>query len=349
MKSLSRYSFINAKIRACLSRFLKTSDWENLKACVAFDNFRLSLASTRYADIFGARGLAIDLDSYETKLDELLASDYDFVLKNTSGDVFEFVSLMQLSHKIAVFKRIFREFVAGDKEYITPVYLDSFPYELMHKETLEEFISSLQGTFFYKPLLDSLSETKLNKNTFLAEMNIDKAYYEKLWRFCESMPKKDKEITEIFLKLKTDVLNIKTIARMRKYLKATGGDMEKFLVKPQGSLDKNILGFLYDERSVAQTMLGSFGKYVPDVDVFLGFEDGKQSDSFLFFVDVFLNTALLEHGKKIIAGFPFSVSILWFFFLVNETEINNIRYIMRSVIQKSSDNLLESVLVDVGR
>lgn len=349
MKSLSRYAFINAKIRACLSRFLKTSDWEGLKTCVAFDDFRLRIASTRYEDIFGSRGSAIVEDSYEQQLDQLLADDYKFVLKNTSGYVFDFVSLMQLSHKISVFRQFLRNFIVGNKTYQSALYQDCFPDEAMQSATIEEFVMFFKGTFFYAPLQESIKNLKINKNAFLTEMYLDKAYYETLWDFANNMSKKDKVITVDFLKLKTDILNIKIIYRMRKYLKFSGKEIEDYLVRPYGEMDSNILGFLYGDRKLSQVLLTLFGKHTVGADFMFDLENQKQDDNFLFNIDVFLNTLLITMGKKIITGSPFSVSLLWFFFLLNETEINNVRYIMRSVLSKNRDNLLQSILVDVGR
>lgn len=349
MKSLSRYAFINAKTRARLSRFLKASDWENLKVCIAVDDFRNKLDGTRYESVFGERGSQISLSAYEQALDELLAADYSFVLKNASSAVSDFAELIQLSQQIYLFKRVLRNFIHGDREFTHPLLEVYFGSKIINIDTLEQFADNFRGTFFYQPLFDSISEIKIQKNIFMCEMRLDKAYFKLMWELVETMFKQDKAITSDFLKLKTDVFNIKTIYRLRRYLNMSGGDIEKFLVRPKGEIDKKIVSLLYDEADVMETILSVFGKYIPSAPFGLDTEHQKQNDSFLFQLDIFMNTALIEMAKMFLPKHPFSVSVLWLFFLLSEAEVNNIRCIMRNVIGKHSDNFLSTVLVESGR
>jgi len=241
LKEAFQYAYINAKIRALKSLLLAPSDYQNLLGVSGYSGLAECLRVTSYGaalSLFPQEGMGTDLKSVPIpfsfdRLIHLFYQDlfdcYGKVIRSLSGNRKLLIQHLYQKYELENLKAILR-IVCYEKprENVEQMLLPTIeqPSEygsgrnfsrgaLLQSKSVEEILSQLKRTCYYRPLQNALYRFKEEKETFPLEMALDLSYYNQLWKIISSLGRRERKITRSILGVQMDILNITWIFRFK--------------------------------------------------------------------------------------------------------------------------------------
>ena len=158
---------------------------------------------------------------------EDLFSSYDTIIKMLSGPKEKLVRHLYQKYELENLKAVLRLVCNNQSNkkliqkttYLLPhkKKASSFSFQaLLEAKDMTEFTNLLSGTWYFEPLKNSLYRFAAEKETFPLEISLDLSYYNRLWRYIQSLSCQDRKIAQRILGVQFDILNIFWIFRFKK-------------------------------------------------------------------------------------------------------------------------------------
>lgn len=324
MQELAKYSFINAKLRAMLSSLLDQA---------AFD--RLHEAKDIY-------------ECFEL-LKKMPDKDFLNIGDKTSLDLSS-VEKDFLKHDLTLYKRIYRVIFSEHEKNFVFLLMSRYEIEqlkvalrLWHKKTVVEFddyflkekicfdidykkivmandlegiLLLLDNTPYKKALYKVADKFKENNNSFYLEAALDIDYYKRILRLVNSFSSRDKTIARKILGVEIDIENIGWLIRLRKYYSLGIADMLEWVIPGGTKFNKDTVRNFYATDGLTKVVESvALGPYA---------EIKNLVDGNITLIDAFLYEILLREVKKALGGFPFTIGIVFGYFILKRRETRNI-------------------------
>lgn len=231
MRSIVRFSAINAKIDKMYSDFLKDSDYINLAHLDNIDeilNYLDDKSKIENLDISSNRTDEIELSLQRYKLAQIQKLSHYL-----TDDYKKYINALLLEFEIADIKKILR--VLQRKEGYENlnskfVIMNNDPnFKIDSSTDIPTFINSLKNTKYYR-VLKTYEDEENDVILFYMEMNLDRLYYSNLVDISKSFNDEDKEAVKEILGRKIDLLNIIWIYRGLNYYKLLPEELINFCI-----------------------------------------------------------------------------------------------------------------------
>ena len=217
---MSNYAYVATRARSRRSRLLPAEAYNQLLNLEHAEIARYiqDLEYRREIDRYGSTLSGADL--IETALVDNLAKDVGDFLSFSKGKLRDILHVYAEKYRIENLKNIVRGINQNmDKQNLERLVcpINDSDKELYNKlydsKTVEDMISSLEGTSYYNPLKKAL-EARNSDSLQPLEDALDLIYYQNL---VSNQPSggADVEVYRDFVQLKVDIANIKTLLRMR--------------------------------------------------------------------------------------------------------------------------------------
>lgn len=340
-----KYGALFGKASAMSGKLLRQNDYRALMQKKSVSEVVLYLKhNTQYGSILSdVDEKNIRRDNLENLLKRDLLKDYTKLIKFTRGQLKEFIKIRYIKKEIESLKLIIRAFEAGKAAYKD--LEDSLVFMAKHdainiprlalSRNLEEFISGLKGTQYYKLLKPFISEDYENR-LFNMEMVLDLFYlantrktYQKL------LDKPDSKIVRELLGIEADIFNIFWIYRSKRFY-----NMEPEIIKSYAAH----LVYKLKKRTI-ETLISTsdFEKYfdlVRKTPYGLLFEGDNQK----LFEHNYLEY-IYKHHKRQFRAQPFSIACILSYLRIKEIELNNIISIIEGVHYNLPEKKLQKFVV----
>ncbi|MEW5803834.1 MAG: V-type ATPase subunit [bacterium] len=320
LKAAFQYSYINAKIRSLKSRLLHPSDFENLLGVSGYSGLAECLRFTPYGASLGQFPNTFEglIGLFHQELFEC----YRKVIRALSGNRKRLVQHLYQKYELENLKAILRIVCqAKPKEEADHLLLStsepqSFsPEALLQTKSLEEILSLLKKTCYYRPLSSALYRFEEEKETFPLEMALDLSYYNYLWKLTSFLSRGERKIVKKLLGVQMDALNIIWILRFKEVYHFSPeeilnyGLMQGYHISPE--LRKK-LAYSVDRKDVVSNLSGT-----PYKALLIDLKDSEESS-------VHLWRYLLAIVKKDWQGFPFHLGTVLDYILFKEIEVKSL-------------------------
>ncbi len=208
---------------------------------------------------------------------------------------------------------------------------------LIHKDSVEEGVELLQKMIPDLNMKKALEAYKENNNLFELENVLDHYYYNNLLAFAETIAGQG-ELFKIFLLHEIDILNIKTILRLKRE-KIEAREIEKYLFYGGARLDKKTLLKIIkiDDLGIIIERIKKAG-----YSKTLG---NNMENSSLIDIENHLKHYLLERANLLMHQHTLSINVILGYLLAKEIETRNLKILVKGKRLGLEESFLERELV----
>lgn len=282
MYNLLSYSGITTKIRAMESNLLTDNDYKEFVTLRSVSEAAAFLKNKPaykefFADVDETR---LHRGQIERILHLSLYKDFSKLYKFSNPEQRKFLHLYFLRYEASLLKTCLRSVLNGSNdiphrdtvkgflEHYSSIDMD----KLFAAHTIEEFVTCLDGTEYYKPLSKLLNLT--NPTLFDYEMTLDLYYFSHIWKLSQEILKGNelKSLSASFGS-KIDILNLQWIYRSKKYYKMSSADIYALLIPVSYKLSKQDMLHLVESANIDEFNLNLASTYYAKIirpEVFSG-------------------------------------------------------------------------------
>jgi len=347
-KPISRYSLVNAKVRARLSGLLPDKLIRHLAETSEVEDFYNALSGTVYEGIFSRPELAIDTRIAEKLLLEKEIVWHKELLKDLKGEVRDLVSHFLEKYEIENIKTVLRirSGVGCDDnyEYIADIKLpNSIPYRgLLEAPTMEDALSLLAGTPYINPAFEALDDYKERKTLFPIETSLEIDYYNRLKDKVKKLDKRDGQIARRLIGIEIDQKNIDWLMRLKFYYDIPVADLLDYNIPGGYSLNRSKLIRLFQTESMENLLSVALDQFLGKASGF--FSGSVQGGGKLFILEIILWNYLVSEARKTLGGFPFTIGTILAYLILKRAEVRNLITILNGKVLGMDRDAIEEHL-----
>lgn len=330
MAGLGKYAYLNARLRAKLSKLLTAEQYEELMQAATVEGVFSILQQTAYGDIFKDIAVAHDLPRVEAALVETLIATHREVAAEAKGEVKRFVEELMRKYEVENLKVIIRAWNANEE--IAFIYREricnAIPVDgILDAKAIEEIIVLLGETPYRKPLTEAREDYKKARSLFYLEVALDRELYEATSRAISRLSAPDKKIASRLLGIEIDILNINWILRFKKYYNLGLAQVTRLILAGGLQVKEDVVREVYPDRAPAALISALLTGVYRDLPRALQVEDEVEG---LHLVEGLLRETYAQQLRKALGGYPFTIGTVIAYLRFRQIEVANIITILNA-------------------
>lgn len=337
---LSKYSFINAKLRARISKILSDEIFNQLAKAPFLDEALAILRQTPFAGLEEIYSKTGDIKQAELKLLKNEIELYRNIKQYVHPNSLDIVDALLYQFEIDNLKnaiRIYFDRKIRKRSVETNIYyiiyeriINDIPFDIIiNAENFDEIAGVCEGTP-YSQIIRKYSHTAETQGSlFRMEIAFDHFYYENLLKSISKLDRKDRTIALRLTGVEIDLQNINWIIRLKNFYNLPAEAVLATIVPGGFNLNKDVINELYSAQNVT-SVLQQFvaGKY-PGLSTLLSSQT-PDSTSRLLLIRRILEEIMRNEVQHILSGYPFTVGIILSYFILKRNELKKIRLILNA-------------------
>ncbi|MBI9103664.1 MAG: V-type ATPase subunit [Spirochaetales bacterium] len=331
MKSpVSRYGFINAKLRARISMILTEEFSSSLLRSASMEEVLQLLKETEFSPVSDAYDRTGDIQSAELELFQMQIGWYREIVKITEDVVQGFIRSMSLKLEIENLKNAIRLWY-GSRIKKRPIghragylyrerILNNIDWDgIINAVSFDEIITSLNTDIYTKAIEPFRTAMETGDGLFKMEIALDRMYYDFLFSSAKELPSKDRALVERILTTEIEIQNINWLIRYSHFYSVTAPELEEILI-PRGMKIsvEDIQSYLSQETRQKDPAALLKGKFPALASLSIGDKGSAASQAILF--EQLLEATRKEEFMKLISGYPFTIGIVLVYFFMKNRE-----------------------------
>lgn len=338
--ALTKYSFINAKLRARISKILPEEVFHQLAQAPSVDAALAFLRETPFAplgEIYDSTG---DLRLAELELLKSEIELYRGIRRYLHESSIRLVDVLLSQFEIDNLKNAIRIFfdrkVRGHVDKSAAHYIlyepigHSIPMDIVvHARNFDEIAGACHGTPYraiiekYGPVVES------EGSLFRMEVAFDQLYYRDLVSAINALDREDREVAIRLIGVEIDLQNISWIIRFKRFYDLPLEAILAAIIPGGFHLNRTTIEELYRAQNVT-SVLQKFivGKYA-GLSVLLA-SQASDSTSRLTLIGRILDEIRRQEVQRILSGYPFTIGILLAYFILKSNELKKLRMILNA-------------------
>ena len=341
MKSPIRtYGFINAKLRARISMLLDEEKIQQLIQARSLNESLGLLRETSYKVVDEVYRKTGDLKLGELELFKIETGIYQEMTRYTDGVLLRVVRALLLRYEIDVLKNAIRLFFdrnmrqrsIEDARYY--VYREKILHEISIDEILgavsvEGIIEALKKSPYAAIVKESWERVENTQSLFPLEVAFDRFYYKNLLNETSRLSQTDRRVVERLVGVEIDLLNIYWITRYTAFYDVSSDQLHTLIVPGGHNLSAQTVEEALHAENIAHFLQGLVKVNYPDISILLS-TDTHDSTSRLILIERLLEQIMVHEVKKTLAGFPFTIGIIFSYYILKRNEIRKIQTILNA-------------------
>ncbi|MBN1803742.1 MAG: V-type ATPase subunit [Sedimentisphaerales bacterium] len=351
---LSKYSFINAKLRARISKILPDEMFEQLAKAPFLDEALALLRETPFAVLEGIYSTTGDIKQTELELlkDEIeLYRNVKQYLHLNSLDVVDALlcrfEIDNLKNAVRIYfdRKIRKRPVDNNVYYILyERIIHDIPIDIiLNAESFDEVAGVCEGTP-YKQIINKYSHTAESQGSlFRMEIAFDHFYYNNLLAAIGKLDRKDRDIALRIIGVEIDLQNINWIIRLKNFYDLPAEAVLATVVPGGFNLDKESINELYNAQNVTSILQRFVTAKYPGLSTLLSSQT-SDSTSRLLLIRRILEEIMKNEVHHILSGYPFTIGIILSYFILKRNELKKIRLILNAKKYGIEQERIESMI-----
>jgi V/A-type H+/Na+-transporting ATPase subunit C len=350
---LSKYAFINAKLRARISKILSPEVFNELARASSLESMLTMLRETCFSELETAYSATGDLKQVEFKLIEYEIGLYRELKRHVHRDTVEFLDALLVRYEIDNLKNAIRVFfdrmvrgrpIDPGSEYILyePI-IHAIPIDkILYAESFDEIVVLLEGTGYEAIIRGHIEKVKQDSSLFRLEIALDHLYYAGLLSSAGRLSRQDRRIVYRLIGAEIDTENISWIVRLKKFHDISRELLEASII-PGGTVVKASLTEKLCQEDTVATVLGDIieGHY-SEYTTLLSQATGSTSG--LVLIGRILEEIRQQEIRRILTGDPFTIGIIVVYFLLKRKELSTLRRLLTAKQYGREPNTIESMI-----
>ena len=351
---ITKYAFINAKLRARISKILTDEIFDKLVKAPSLEAALDILRDTSFIELQEIYSSTGDLKKGELELLKKEIALYVDIKKYVHQESVEFIKALLYQFEIDNLKNAIRIYfdrkirnIPADPNihYILyePIIHQIQIDIIINAESFEDIAGACEGTPYgalikkYSPIVES------QKSLFRMEIAFDHFYYETLLSAANKMDSADRDIIKRLIGVEIDLQNINWLIRLKNFYNLPQDAVITMLVPGGLNLNQVMINELYSAQNVAGVIQEFIkGKY-HGLTALLS-SQSSDSHSRLLLIHRILEEIMKQEVKKILAGYPFTIGIVLAYFILKKNEFKKIRTILNAKKYNLQPQRIESLI-----
>jgi V/A-type H+-transporting ATPase subunit C len=337
---LRRYAFINAKLRARISKLLPESNLLQMMRVYSLEEALSFLRDSPYHildDIYRKTG---DLKLGELELLREEIGIYIEVQKYVQDDTRTVIQALLQQYEIDNLKnalRIYfdrnirkRDIDAAFLYLLRDKILHDIPIErIVNAENFNEIVQALSATP-YGAIIEKHSDSVISDGTlFRLEIALDHYYYSSLVSAVESLDSRDKKKAQRIIGVEIDLVNINWIIRFKRFYNLPLEEVMSFIIPGGFNISEELFKDVYTSQAPMRILQDIVRSDYPGLETLLS-SQATDSLSRLFLIERVLEQVLLHETRRMLLGYPFTIGIVLSYFIFKKNEIKKVRAILNA-------------------
>ncbi len=351
---MSKYSLINAKLRARISNILPDEMFRQLAAAHSLEEALALLRDTPFAgleEIYSGTG---DLRMAELELLKAEIGIYENIKQYLQGGSLEVVDALLSYFEIENLKNAIRIFFdrkirnrSGSSSIHYILYeriIHDIPIDIIvNAENFDEIAGVCEGTPYSHIIKKYARTVESESSLFRMEIAMDHFYYSNLLAAIEKLSRRDRNIALRLIGVEIDLQNINWIIRFKNYYNLPLEPVLAAIVPGGFNLDKALITELYSAQNVTSALQVFVRGRYPGLS---GFVSSKTTDvtSRLLLIQQMLNEIMKQEVQHILVGYPFTIGIILAYFILKRSELRKVRIILNTKQYGADQERIESMI-----
>ncbi len=355
VSALSKYSFINAKLRARISKILPDELYEQLIKAASLDAALAVLRDTSFAGLEQIYSSTGDIKKAELELLKAEIDLYKNVKQYVHTDTVDFIDALLYQFEIDNLKNAVRVYFdrkirnrSSDPSIHYILYepiIHNIPMDIIiNASNFDEIAGVCEGTP-YNQIIKKYSHTVESQGSiFRLEIAFDQFYYENLLKSINKLDKQDRSVAMRLTGVEIDLQNIDWIIRFKNFYDMPLEAVLATLVPGGFSLSRAVIEELYSAQDVSAVLGGFIKSKYPGLSALLS-SDTSGSTSRLLLIRRILEEIMKQEVRRILSGYPFTVGIILCYFILKRSELKKVRTILNAKKYDIPQERLESIIL----
>ncbi len=335
-----RYAFINAMLRARLSKILSVDFLKQLDEARSLADALVLLRGTPFAILEEFYDKTGDLKLGELELFRREIVLHYEIAKYVRDDVLEIVQSLSVYHEIENLKNALRLFFDISirrrtiDEGIRFLYRDKILHDMdvtkiVIAQDFDGVIDELRDTPYKNIIEKHRSAVTEQKSLFPLEVALDHYYYQNLVNKTRSLSSRDREVALRLIGIEIDLQNINWIIRFKNFHKLPIEMVLQFVIPHGFSVGSETIREAYASQNVVRILQDIVQKKYPGLTTILS---SQVTDAYsrLLLIDRILEQILMYEVGRILSGYPFTIGIVLSYFILKRQEMRRISAILNA-------------------
>jgi len=340
----SNPEYVNARVRARRAALFSDDEYRKLVRMTPSEIARYMEESEYEREIneLGSRHSGVDLIEYS--LNRNLAKHFNDLLGFSEGQIYDLIARYLRKFDAWNIKTVMRGVYSGaGRESIETDLIragefdEAFLDRLLEASTIEDVITTLDGTIFGDPLEAALEDFEETDVLVPLENAVDRSFYEELLADLPSSEAID--LYREFLEAEIDFRNARNALRLAR----SGADIDpaEYFIEGGRLFDaRELEGLVQSPEQLITTIRdSSYGRELSE-----SLDELESADSLIGFEHA-LESVLLKYSRRLGNVYPLSICPVVAYILMKEREVENIRAIARGREAGLSEAEIEGELV----
>lgn len=334
------YGFVNAKLRAKISKLLPDEHFRKMIRSRSFIEAIALLRGTEYGRIDAVYAQTGDLKMSELELQRRELEVLRGIERFVDGAVLGFVRALVTRYEVEELKNAvrlwFERLVRGRNVESKVAYLlrEEVHYdirwdEIVNAPTVEGLARCLSGTPYREIVEKTAPEVEARSSLFPLETALDRHFYEELLSRVDGLDTRDRGVAERLIGIEVDLSNVEWIVRYKRYYGMPVEDaLERAL--PYGhAIDRGVLRESYLRSNPAESLGGVLRDRYPELAALFRSKQGDETAN-LAALESLLNELLVHEVHRVLGGYPFTIGVILAYFVLKQTEIRRIMTVLNA-------------------
>jgi len=351
---LAKYAFINAKVRARISKILPDGTFDQLARAPSLEAALALLRETPFAHLEETYAATGDLKQAELELLKSEIELYRSVKAYVHRDSLELIDALLCQFEIDNLKNAIRIFFdthvrhrptdASIHYILYDRIIHDIPIDLVvNAGSFDEIAGVCEGTPYGQIVRKYGHTVEAEGSLFRLEMALDHFYYQNLLAAIGGLSPRDRGIALRLAGVEIDLQNISWIIRFRKFYNLPLEAVRAAIVPGGFNLSAAVIDDLYGAQNVTAAIQGFVKAKYPGLSALLS-SAMPDSTSRLLLVRRIMEEIMKYEVQHILAGYPFTIGILLAYFALKRNELGKIRIILNAKQYGVEPERIESLL-----
>jgi V/A-type H+-transporting ATPase subunit C len=350
-----KYGFINAKLRARLSKILPEDFITEMSRTHSLTEAVQLLRGTDFAVVESVYNQTGDIKMAELELARKEARLYleleSLVKDEVQAIVFALADRFEIENLKNALRLWFDARIRGRRidSAVGYVIRDRIHRDLdldavVNAGSLEEVGRALAGTPYAGLVADRAAEVLQKQSLFLIEIALDHLFYRQLLAAVQDLERRDRAIAHRMIGAEIDLQNINWLVRFKGLYKLSPEEALAFAIPSGVNLSPEQVAEAYASDHPSAVLAGLVRKRYSGLSAMLTPQEYADSYSRLVMIERILEQILLAEVRHLLAGYPFTIGIILAYFVLKSAEIRRITTIINAKFYNWPDERIMAAL-----
>ncbi len=351
---LKAYAFINAKLRARLSKILSDEFIQQMVRAPSLPEAIQLLRGTAFQALEETYRRTGDLKLGELELYRQEVAVHLEVESRVEGPVQVFVHALTVRYEVEALKNALRVWfdrkVRGrDIEsavgylYRTPIHHDLHVDSIINLDNLDEIAHLLRGTPYSSIIRERIQAAMAGHSLFPIEVALDQYFYRQLLEAMQELEPRDRDIARRMIGVEVDLHNIDWIIRFKQTYELPVEEALRYTLPYGQNVGEKEIRAAYGAATETEVLAELVRRKYPPLRPLLSAQ-GAEVRTRLVLMERILDQILQMEVRHALSGYPFTIGIVLAYFILKRREMRKVMTVLNAKYYQVPADRIEGLL-----